>query len=167
MKFRYYTIQGKATKPDLVFSPLPLQIFSTTKMVAAGICAFEPHCCGCDAAKYCLHPMASIVPLEIKKTMNPGFAYAVALLPSSSMQIPLNLSFKPSSKIKTKKRKIHHLKKVKMPTISSPCSYKKCGERIGNGPGPSVDGLVSATGLATAGHPRMAWPSPLKPKLSE
>ena len=34
-------------------------------------------------------------------------------------------------------------------------------------PGPSVDGLVSVYGLAIAGHPRMAWPSPLKPKLSE
>ena len=35
------------------------------------------------------------------------------------------------------------------------------------GPRPSVDGLVSVYGLAIAGHPRMAWPSPLKPKLSE
>ena len=34
-------------------------------------------------------------------------------------------------------------------------------------PGPSVDGLVSVYGLAIAGHPRMAWPSPLKQKLSE
>ena len=34
-------------------------------------------------------------------------------------------------------------------------------------PGPSVDGLVSVYGLAIAGHPRMAWPSPLKPKHSE
>ena len=27
--------------------------------------------------------------------------------------------------------------------------------------------VVSVDGLAIAGHPRMAWPSPLKPKLSE
>ena len=44
----------------------------------------------------------------------------------------------------------------------SPVRGQRWIQAIHGWPGPSMDGLTSTVGLAEAGHPWMAWPSPLK-----